>query len=770
MKVLVIGGGGREHALVWALAKSPQVSRLYAASGNGGTAALAENVPIPADDLPALLAFALREGIAYTVVGPEAPLAAGIVDRFQEAGLAIFGPTKAAARLESSKVFAKTFMREEGIPTAPFAVFTNLGEALDYVETAAHRLVVKASGLAAGKGVIVCDSREEAAAAVRRMLLLKEFGAAGEEIVIEECLTGAELSVMAFCDGETIALMPPARDHKRVGDGDQGANTGGMGAFSPVPGITPEQLGEIQDRVILPVVRGMARRGTPFQGVLYAGIMLTPKGISVLEFNTRFGDPETQVVLPLLKGDLLEVLTACNTGKLAALPIVWQAGSCATVVAAAPGYPNTYPTGAPITLPDAYPPHTMFFQAGTALKERQLVTAGGRVLSVSGRGATLEQALARAYAGMDAVHFEGMHYRRDIGKTSLISNSSAQEGETRSAEVSAYAVAGVSIDAGNQATRLMSAAVKATYNAHVLAGIGSFGGLYSAAALKDMSAPILVASTDGVGTKTKVAAQLGRWDTIGQDLVNHCLNDILVQGARPLFFLDYVASAKLHPERMAAVVGGVAAACRAADCALIGGETAEMPGVYHEGEIDLVGTVIGVVERAHLIDGSTIEAGDVILGLPSAGLHTNGYSLARRALADLDWRTPHPDLEGESVGDVLLRVHRPYGASVAALQRAGVTIRGLAHITGGGLLENPPRIFPPGLGATIRRAAWIVPPIFRLIERVGKVDPLEMYRVFNMGIGMIAVVPPEQAERALAALPAAYRIGQIVRGTGVMLT
>ncbi len=334
----------------------------------------------------------------------------------------------------------------------------------------------------------------------------------------------------------------------------------------------------------------------------------------------------------------------------------------------------------------------------------------------------------------------------------------------------AYRQAGVNIAAGQRAAELMAAAVRSTYGAEVLAGIGAFGGLYDARRVQAMTAPVLVASTDGVGTKTSVAARLERWDSIGADLVNHCVNDILVQGAQPLFFLDYVASSRLEPEQIATVVRGIAAACRAAGCALLGGETAEMPGVYQPGEVDLVGTIVGVVERGHILDGSRIQPGDVLLALPSSGLHTNGYSLARRVLADLDWSEPLPILEGDTPGDALLAVHRSYLGPVAQLQQAGGDLRGLAHITGGGVVDNLPRILPTGMGAVVRRGSWPEPPIFRLIQQRGQVSDREMFHVFNMGIGMLAIVPADQVAQAQAALPdALFVVGEIVAGDRVIV-
>ncbi len=332
-------------------------------------------------------------------------------------------------------------------------------------------------------------------------------------------------------------------------------------------------------------------------------------------------------------------------------------------------------------------------------------------------------------------------------------------------KVSAYTQAGVNIDAGARAVEHMAEAVRSTYTPEVLAGIGAFGGLYDVAAVKTMDAPVLVASTDSVGTKTMVAARLGRWDTIGHDLVNHCVNDILVQGARPLFFLDYVASSRIDPEHIAAVVGGVAAACREAGCALIGGETAELPGVYQPGEIDLVGAVVGLVERAQMVDGTRIHPGDAIVGLPSTGLHTNGYSLARRVLDSLDWEKPFAEL-GCSIGEVLLSPHRSYLELVGKLRAARVDLKGLAHITGGGIVDNLPRIFLAGVGAVLRRGSWPELPIFGLIQQLGGIEDAEMFRVFNMGLGMLTVVPPEHVSLALTTLPNdSYLVGEIVAGS-----
>jgi phosphoribosylamine--glycine ligase len=429
LRVLVIGAGGREHALAWALARSPGVAQVFVAPGNAGTnwpaaagRAPAAAVPVADSDLAGLLGLAQEQRVDLAVVGPEAPLAAGYVDAFQARGLRVFGPSHTAAQLESSKAFAKRFMREYGIPTADYESFDDYDAARRYVEQQNRPLVIKADGLAAGKGVVVCDGPNEAAHALRRMLVEREFGAASATVLIEERLAGREVSLLAFSDGRTVATMPPARDHKRVYDADRGPNTGGMGAYAPVPNVSAAQLNTIRRTILEPAIAGMAARGTPYVGVLYAGLMLTVDGFKVLEFNCRFGDPEAQVILPLLETPLDEILLACVEGRLDQVVMRWRPGSCATVVLAAPGYPGSYPKGLPISGLDdvsaAFAPDELIvFHAGTAGTVDRPVTSGGRVLAVSGLGDDLAAAQARAYAGVRRIHFEGMHYRRDIGGT-----------------------------------------------------------------------------------------------------------------------------------------------------------------------------------------------------------------------------------------------------------------------------------------------------------------------------------------------------------------
>ncbi len=421
MKVLVIGGGGREHALCWKIAQSPKLSKLYCAPGNAGIEALAQCCEIAADDIPALLTFARDASIDLTVVGPEVPLVAGIVDEFQKAGLKIFGPTAAAAQIEGSKAFAKQFMQKYGVPSAvTYGVFKSYKDAAKALKETPFPLVAKASGLAAGKGVIICASREEANEAVKDILLERRFGEAGASVVLEEFLEGEEASILALTDGTDYFCLPASQDHKRLLDNDQGPNTGGMGAYAPTPVITPELQVQIEERLLKPALAGLRQEGTPFTGCLYLGVMITSQGPKILEFNCRFGDPEAQAVLPLYDGDLLEALLAATEGRIRSLPAANYAGACVCVVLASGGYPTEYQKGKPISGLDQMPSEDLIiFHAGTQRKNGSIVTDGGRVLGVTARARNLREAVNLAYVGASRVHFEGMNYRRDIARRAL---------------------------------------------------------------------------------------------------------------------------------------------------------------------------------------------------------------------------------------------------------------------------------------------------------------------------------------------------------------
>lgn len=415
MKILVLGNGGREHAIVWKLAQDSCQPQIFCAPGNAGTAAIATNVALNAEDVPAVVAWAKVERPDLVVVGPEAPLCAGVTDALEAEGFKVFGPSQAAARLEGSKAFSKDVMEAAGVPTARFRVYQDSASAIAGLDDFTLPVVIKADGLAAGKGVVIAQSRVEAEEAIHAMLDEGRFGSAGAEVVIEEFLDGEEASVFALCDGEHVVLLPAAQDHKRVFDHDEGPNTGGMGAYTPAPIATHDVMVFTKEKIVLPVLKELRRRGMVYKGVLFCGLMIGKQGVNVLEFNCRFGDPETEVVVPSIASNLVPILLACADGSLHDDLVALRAESATTVVMAAPGYPGNYPKGLPITgIAEAEALGCHVFHAGTTHKDGQVVTSGGRVLTVTAFGKDLREAVARAYEGVSKIHFEGAHYRKDI--------------------------------------------------------------------------------------------------------------------------------------------------------------------------------------------------------------------------------------------------------------------------------------------------------------------------------------------------------------------
>ncbi|NXY45631.1 PUR2 protein, partial [Ceuthmochares aereus] len=762
-RVLVVGSGGREHALAWKLAQSPHVKHVFVAPGNAGTAdnGKISNSAVSVSNHAALAQFCRDQDIRLVVVGPEVPLAAGIVDDLTAAGIRCFGPTAKAAQLESSKSFTKAFLDRHEIPTARWKSFTDPKAACSFINSANFpALVVKASGLAAGKGVIVASNKEEACKAVTEIMQDKTFGTAGETVVVEELLEGEEVSCLCFTDGVTIAPMPPAQDHKRLMDGDEGPNTGGMGAYSPAPQISKDLLQKIRDTVLQKTVDGMRKEGVPYFGVLYAGLMLTKDGPKVLEFNCRFGDPECQVILPLLKSDLYEVMQAVINKKLSSSMPVWFEDSAAvTVVMASEGYPGTYPKGLEITgLPKAKQLGLEVFHAGTALKDGKVVTSGGRVLTVTAIKEDLMTALQEANKGVAAIHFKGAIYRKDIGYRAIAF--------LRQSRGLTYKNSGVDIAAGNTLVQKIKPLAAATSRSGCNAELGGFAGLFDlkAAGYED---PILVSGTDGVGTKLKIAQVCKKHDTIGQDLVAMCVNDILAQGAEPLFFLDYFACGKLDVDVAQGVIAGIAEACKKAGCALLGGETAEMPGMYPPGEYDLAGFAVGAVERGQMLPQlERIADGDVVIGVASSGVHSNGYSLVRKIVekSSFDFSSPVGVSGNQTLGDLLLTPTKIYSKTLLPVLRSG-HVKAFAHITGGGLLENIPRVLPESCGVVLDALTWKIPEIFCWLHKEGNLSEEEMTRTFNCGIGAVLVVQKELAQQVLKDIQrheAAWLIGKVV--------
>ncbi|PGG97255.1 phosphoribosylamine-glycine ligase [Polytolypa hystricis UAMH7299] len=769
LRVLVVGSGGREHAFAWKLSQSNLVDAVYVAPGNGGTAAGSgskiTNVNVKGDDYPALVAFALENNVNLVVPGPEAPLVDGIQG--------CFGPSKSAARMEGSKAFSKDFMKRHNIPTAEYENFTDYNAAKNYLDSVKHDIVIKASGLAAGKGVIIPQTKEEAQQALKEIMLDRQFGEAGDEVVIEELLDGDELSILTFSDGYTIRSLPPAQDHKRIFDGDQGPNTGGMGCYAPTRIASKQVMENIDRTIIQPSVDGMRREGFPFVGILFTGLMMTKSGPKVLEYNVRGGDPETETLLPLLSEDtdLAEVMVACTEHWLDGVTIKVEPKFSATIITVSEGYPGSYPKGRDITL-GQLAADTQVFHAGTALVDNQLKTAGGRVIAVTATASTLEDAVKKSYTGVSTVKFEGMHYRKDIAYRAFRSSTSES-----STEALTYAAAGVSIDAGNELVKQIKAKVAQTKRPGTDAVIGGFGGLFSLGSSNSgfhPSSPTLIGAIDGVGTKLMIAHEMRTHDTVGIDLVAMNVNDLVVQGAEPLFFLDCYSCSKLDVHTAAAFVSGVADGCVEAGCALIGGETAEMPGLFAGDSYDAAGAAVGAIDtsaRRVLPDVDDMQVGDVLLGMASSGPHSNGYSLIRKIVqrSGLSYHDPAPfDTPASSLGAALLiptRIYvKPLLAAISSV--ATGTIKGLAHITGGGLLENMPRALPKHLSAEIDVASWPLPPVFKWLKKTGGVSGTEMGRAFNNGLGMIVIVKRESASAVKQFLEqkgeTVYVVGELV--------
>ncbi|MFQ5952023.1 MAG: phosphoribosylamine--glycine ligase [Candidatus Omnitrophota bacterium] len=416
MNILVIGSGGREHTLCWKLSQSSGTRDLYCAPGNGGTSEVAANIKLDTEDHQAVKDFCKGKNVDLVVVGPEAPLALGIADTLEKEGISVFGPSYAASRVESSKIFAKELMGRHSVPTAAFSIFDNIKEAEKYIRSVGAPVVIKADGLAAGKGVIVSASVEEAIGAAKSMLVEKKFGSAGDKVIVEECLHGEEASILVITDGNNILPLASSQDHKRVFDGDRGPNTGGMGAYSPAPVVDKELFKEVIETIVRPTIDGLRSEGVPYKGVLYAGIMITDSGPKVLEYNVRFGDPETQAILPRMKTDLAELLLAAANGDLSGKSLEWDERECVCVVLASGGYPGSYEKGKRITgIEAAREEGALVFHAGTRLEDDSLVTSGGRVLNVVGLGEDIKDAVSNTYKAVEKIHFDGMHYRKDIG-------------------------------------------------------------------------------------------------------------------------------------------------------------------------------------------------------------------------------------------------------------------------------------------------------------------------------------------------------------------
>ncbi|CAG8440526.1 11090_t:CDS:10 [Cetraspora pellucida] len=643
--ILVVGSVGRKHAIAWKLSQSPSPN-------NGGTEKgidKVSNVNIGVSDFYNLTQFALTND---SYLGPEQPLVEGIELAFRKIGIHCFGPSPKAAIMEGSKTFSKNFMKKHNIPTANYENFSNYEKAKDFLESVTYNVVIKASGLAGGKGVLILTNKQEALDALKTIMVDKVFGSAGNEVVIEEFLEGQELSVLTFSDGYTFVSLPPAQDHKRIFDGDQGPNTGGMGCYCPTPIATPELNAKIKNTIIKPTIDGMRRDG--------------------VRYNICFGDPETEVALPLLSdSDLAEIILACVEGRLDSVRINTKSNLAAAVVIASGGYPGK----------------TLIFHAGTSINDGQLVTSGGRVLAVTGEGRTLRDAVNKAYELLSHICL-----KKPVEMT--------------------YASAGVSIDSGNMLVQKIKSLVKSTLRDGPDCEIGGFG------------------------TKLKIAQAVNIHNTIGIDLVAMNVNGLIVQGAEPLFFLDYYARGKLNVDVAKDVIESIATGYLESKCALIGGETSEMPGVYNIGDYDLAGFAIGAVERGIILPRkSDINVGDILIGIPSSGIHSNGFSLVRKIIYkyNLGYESTCPWNSKLTLGEELLTPTKIYVEQLLPLIKKGL-VKEMAHVTGGGFVDNIPRVFPEHLGAIIDSTSWKIP---------------ELFRTFNCGIGMALIVSPDDKINAI---------------------
>uniref|UniRef100_A0A8C1M3P3 phosphoribosylformylglycinamidine cyclo-ligase n=1 Tax=Cyprinus carpio TaxID=7962 RepID=A0A8C1M3P3_CYPCA len=746
-RVLVIGGGGREHALAWKLAQSPHVQQVLVAPGNAGTAKNGKisNSAVSVNNHTVLAQYCKDHNVGLVVVGPEVPLAAGIVDDLMSAGVLCFGPSAKAAQLEASKSFSKSFMDRHNIPMARWSSFTDPQDACRYIRGAEFpALVVKASGLAAGKGVVVARDKDEACQAVLDIMKVRQRSVLRvrlwwsrscwkeRNVCVCVCLSvSVSVSVcVCMCVCVCVCMCVCA-----------------CACACVCVKVSEEVLQEIQTSVLQKTVDGMREEGTPYVGVLYAGLMLTTEGAKVLEFNCRFGDPECQVLMPLLESDLYEVLMKTLQMELSLSPVQWLQDSAAvTVVMASAGYPAAYKKGLEITgLSQVSEMGIQVFHAGTELKEGGgVMTSGGRVLTVTAVRPTLESALRSANEGVAVISFPDAVYRRDIGHRAIAHLSRRLS----------YKDSGVDIAAGNRLVDLIKPLAKATARPGCNAELGGFAGLFDlkAAGFTD---PILVSGTDGVGTKLKVAQASGVHGSLGQDLVAMCVNDVLAQGAEPLFFLDYFSCGRLDVRVASSVIAGIADACQTAGCALLGGETAEMPGVYGPGEYDLAGFCVGAVERGAVLPRlRDITEGDLLIGIASSGLHSNGFSLVRQILQRSGLRLDSPapfGRPGQTVGEALLTPTKIYSRLLHPILRSGA-VKACAHITGGGLLENIPRVLPPELAAELDACRWRMPAVFWWLQQEGGLSLDEMSRTFNCGLGAVLVVSKPEAQRVLRLL------------------
>ncbi|NXO44938.1 PUR2 protein, partial [Locustella ochotensis] len=754
-RVLVIGSGGREHALAWKLAQSPHVQHVFVAPGNAGTADSGKisNSAVLVSNHTIVTQFCKDHNIGLVLVGPEALLAAGIADDLRAAGVRCFGPCAGAARLASHSSSSKAFLERHGLPTARWKAFSSPQEACRFIaSTDFPARVVRARGPAARKEVTIAASKEEACRAVQEIMQDRMFG---EMVVIEELLQGEELSCSCFTDGVTVASVPPAQPHKRLQDGDQGPSTAGMGAYCPVPQVPEALLEQIRGAILQQVVDSLRQEGAAYVGVLQTGLMLTKEGVKILNFKCQFGDPQCQVILPLLKNDFYEVIQATIDGKLCScMPAWWEDRTAVCVVMASPGYPGDSDKGMEVTgLPQAAELGLQVFHGGTALKDGRVVTRGGRVLSVTAVRQGLMEAVAEASRGVATIHFQGATFRRDIGLRGL-------RLLRRPLYVSTAPEPGPDVPScPSHLGHLCWPCRKG--------GRSEGGGFAAFFDLKPSGYddPILVSLTKGLGPKLQVAQACKRHDTIGQDLVALCVNDLLAQGAEPLFFLSHLACGKLDAEVLETIREGIAEACRSAGCAFLGEEVTEAPcpsGLWH-----LAGFAVGAAERGQRLPGpQRAEEGDALLGLGSPGIQGRAFGVVRSILLTSSLRCSSPAPGGcghGTLGDVLLTPGKMFSPALLPVLRSG-HVKGFAP-TAEGLLGGISRVLPEHVSAVLDAFSWKIPEIFCWLYKEGNLTAEEMAQAFPCGIGAVLVVQKELAQHVLQDIQRqqeAWLIGKVV--------
>ncbi|MBI2616957.1 phosphoribosylamine--glycine ligase [Candidatus Gottesmanbacteria bacterium] len=754
MKVLVIGSGGREHAIVWKLSQSKHVTKLYCAPGSPGTSILSQNIPIPVSQKQKLVQFAKSKKIDLTFVGPEAPLIEGIVDLFQKNNLSIIGPTKKAARLEGSKAFAKKIMEKYNIPTAQYKSFRSFKDAKNYLRDHAYPLVIKASGHAAGKGVLVAKTKSEAIKFLKDIMVKKIFGSSGNEVVIEEYLEGKEISFMVASDGKDFVSFIPSQDHKRIFDGDRGPNTGGMGAYAPVPFVDEKMILKIEREIVKPIIAGMKKERIPYEGILYPGLIITREGPKVLEFNCRFGDPETQPVLTLLKTDLLEILLAIKQKKVQNLKLSWNPGFAVCVVLASDGYPGNFKKGSVLVGLDKVNnvSDVHIFHSATTIRGERVVSSGGRVISVTAVGNTLNAAIEKAYLniGKGKIYFPGMHYRHDIGKKGLIRKKNFAV---------TYSQVGDNYDTKDPILRLSQKAAAETALQLKNSGFSEVSSTRGSSAFVWEQGDVYMATVlECLGTKNLVADETHKitgktyYDVIAHDTVATFVNDISTVGAKPLVCSAYWAiednSWLQNRQRLFDFVTGWKNACIEAGCTWGGGETPTLKGIITKDTADLGGSVVGIiVPKKRLITDDRLKANDRIIFLKSNGPNANGISLIRKIAEKLPKRYATKLPNGKLFGEEVLQKSHIYSHLIQKLFLGGIDIHYIVNITGHGLRK---------LMRAKQNFSYIIEKIFQpqevflFIQKHANLSDYEMYQTYNMGMDYALFLDKKEVPKALS--------------------